>query len=217
MIKISLVGLVLLLTSACQIFKFKDVVEGRLQGEVVLVWVGGDDFVFVPGRNSIHYTTSDHIFIKPDEMFYTDGGSIPKIIRSLDGFSPWGFTPAYVIHDWLFTLSSCSPEKIKKIGIDFTQSAIILSEMIKTLMFEGKAKENENVFSAISWGVTTSFAREAWVHPKKCAVSKEDRALVQAALAWEKSEKLPKVGGLLSFQSLEAPHGQARVAFRRTY
>jgi hypothetical protein len=217
MLKLSFVFLVLLLTSACQIFKFRDVLEGRLQGEVVLVWLGDDDYVFVPGRNSIQYTTSDNVFIKPDEMFYTDGGSIPKMIRSLDGFSPWGFTPAYVIHDWLFTLSSCYPEKIKKTGIDFTKSGTILSEMIKTLMFEGKAKENENVFSAISWGVTTSIAREAWVHPNKCAVSKEDRARVQAALAWEKSETLPKAGGISPFQSSEAPHGQARVAFRRTY
>lgn len=86
MLKLSFVLLLLFLTSACQIFKFKDVAEGRLQGEVVLVWVGDDDFIFVPSKNSIHYTTSDHIFIKPDAMFYTDGGSIPKVMRSLEGF-----------------------------------------------------------------------------------------------------------------------------------
>lgn len=106
---------------------------------------------------------------------------------------------------------------MKKNGIDFTKSARILAEMIKTLMFEGKAKENENVFSAISWGVTTSFAREAWVHPNKCAVSKQDRERVEAALLREKREKIWTEEGISLNAPLEEPPDHARVAFRKTY
>nr|WP_249779640.1 DUF1353 domain-containing protein [Bradyrhizobium sediminis] len=36
---------------------------------------------------------------------YTDGGSIPRIAQIFNGLSPWGFGPAYIVHDWIFLRS----------------------------------------------------------------------------------------------------------------
>ncbi len=44
--------------------------------------------------------------IRPGLM-YTDGGSIPKIAQVFKGLSPWGYAPAYMIYDWVFTARHC--------------------------------------------------------------------------------------------------------------
>ena len=70
-------------------------------------------------------------------LMYTDGGSIPKVAQVFKGLSPWGYAPAYMIHDWMFVARHCivdgsSDKRFQQVrDVDFDQSATILGEAIK--------------------------------------------------------------------------------------
>ena len=73
--------------------------------------VGDGNFLFVPDpRDPLVFRRADpqsHGAVIQPGLMYTDGGSIPKIAQVFNGFSPWGYAPAYMIHDWLFVGRHC--------------------------------------------------------------------------------------------------------------
>lgn len=83
--------------------------DGYLKGHVVVEWRREDKFVYRPDPNDLFSFKPSFMkttAIVPGTM-YTDGGSIPRIFWSIPGLSPWGFGPAYIIHDWLFVVHRC--------------------------------------------------------------------------------------------------------------
>jgi hypothetical protein len=111
-----IVALALMLTG-CITADYLRTPAGHFKGSVFVMWVGegneyGDgNFVFVPDprdrlRFTRHNPQSHGAVIEPGIM-YTDAGSIPKIAQVFKGFSPWGYAPAYMIHDWLFVGRHC--------------------------------------------------------------------------------------------------------------
>ena len=75
---------------------------GRLKGKLIVQWVGENRFAYLPDpKDPLTFVTTDNRAIIPQPM-YTDGGSIPPILQPIPGFSPWGYGPAYIVHDWLF-------------------------------------------------------------------------------------------------------------------
>ena len=144
------------LLAACGYVDYEDVPVGRLQGSLFVMWVGeggpsGDGkFVFVPDPNNrltLIRTAPNATLreIRP-EMMYTDGGSIPKIGQVFNGFSPWGYAPAYMMHDWLFVARQClndndaRPEEQKVAAMPFQESAEVIAEAIKTLVDTGRVR-----------------------------------------------------------------------------
>jgi hypothetical protein len=154
---------------------------GRIGGTVLTMWVGADKFVYVPGaegKNFAFETASTGRVIAPGLM-YTDGGSIPRIGQIITGLSPWGFGPAYIVHDWIFYGRHCyvdpAPAEFSDVArfddvngkngslpITFDESALILAEVIKTLVDYGQVREQAVAAEIISSGVDSPIARALW-------------------------------------------------------
>lgn len=210
-------GLSALTLSGCATYTLENTGGGKLRGELAVIWVGEDKFVYVGGANGLQFTPKGGKPIKPD-MFYTDGGSIPRPVRAFEGFSPWGYAPAYIIHDWLFYLHDCDPDKLKTLGVGFEDSARILAEVTNVLMERRQVATNEFAFEAISWAVTTPVARKLWDNPSKCGVSEEDRRKVNAALEQASGRSMRSLSRLEPASGAAArPPGQPQVVFRRSY
>lgn len=173
-------------------------VPGKFKGSLIIVWLGeggssGDGrFLFVPEPgNELTFTRSDPAapggVIKPSIM-YTDGGSIPKIAQAFRGFSPWGYAPAYMIHDWLFTAQHCirdgnpDPRYQRLRDVEFEESVKIIGEAIRALVKSGRVKENDTAGNLITAAVGTGIARGLWKEEGACArsiVAAEDLALAE--------------------------------------
>lgn len=192
--------------SACGVLNFGDLSDkGRFKGTVLVMWVeenntnsGDGKFVFVPspgdplkfirGADAKNATVRT---IEP-EMMYTDGGTIPRQIQLFKGFSPWGYAPAYMVHDWLFVARHCindgaANEKQAVIAdMKFIESAEIIGEAIKALVAAEQVQKNDIAPAAISSAVAGPISYQSWVARDRCASSKvtdEHRAQVMAALA----------------------------------
>jgi hypothetical protein len=176
--------------TGCVTFDYSSTRPGTLSGALIVMWVGENKFVFAPDlTDPLKFTRRSGEVIRPGLM-YTDGGSIPRIAQPLAGFSPWGYAPAYMIHDWIFVGRHCLVDDIDTArfqslkNISFDESALILAEVIKTLIETKKVPKNEFAFGAISSGVDSFVARGLWDKTGACRenlVSAEDAAMVRNA------------------------------------
>jgi hypothetical protein len=202
---------------------------GRFQGSLVVVWIGegggsGDGrFLYVPDPDDpLTFRRSDATaagaVIRPGIM-YTDGGSIPKIAQAFRGFSPWGYAPAYMIHDWLFVARHClkdgSPDQRYRplAAVTFPDSAKIIGEAIRTLVETRRVSRDDTAAGLITAAVGTEIARRLWDEDGACArstVSPEDLALAEAVI--------PGSAGVKSARAARAaPTGRARFVTRVSF
>ena len=89
----------------------------------------------------------------------TDAGSIPRVIWSIPGLSPWDYLPAYMIHDWDF--------KAHHEGLSdrtFEQANLTLAEGIYTLMKTGVANSDWARIQIIYSAVSSPIGRAIWDH-----------------------------------------------------
>ncbi|MGO6845961.1 MULTISPECIES: hypothetical protein [Rhizobium] len=162
--------------AGCQTIDFDKLPSGKFSGTLIVMWVGeggkaGDGkFVFVPDpHNRLSFTRAESSAapIIPGVM-YTDGGSVPKVVQPFRGFNPWGYAPAYMIHDWIFTAHHCisdgkqDPAYLAMAKIDFHESGVILGEAIQTLMAKKLVEENDISKFAITTAVLSPVARNLW-------------------------------------------------------
>ena len=130
---------------------------GRFHGSPRLEWVGPDKFRFVPQRTDpFMFERHTGELIKPGEMI-TDGGSIPSMFHTIPGFTPWGYGPAYLIHDWEFEAQRRGMGKKSFEDVNLT-----LAEGIKTLMEAGKVPRNIPALYAIWTAVSSMVGRAIW-------------------------------------------------------
>ena len=196
--RIAALGLTL---SGCATIDYLHTPAGHFAGSVFVMWVGegngsGDgNFLFVPDpRDRLTFSRpnpqSHGAVIQPGIM-YTDGGSIPKIAQVFNGFSPWGYAPGYMIHDWLFVGRHCLVDgepgsrfdQIRDVGFD--DSATILAEAIQALVASNQVKANDLAGETISGAVDSFVAKNIWDETGACAgsaVSPKDRAAAEAAI-----------------------------------
>ncbi len=114
---------------------YNNLKTGKFYNLPVLTWNGPDTFLFTQSPHKpFKFETSSGRTIEPQTM-PTDGGSIPYIFRMLKKYSPWGYAPAFIIHDWLFHAhkNNISPDN----DWAFEETADIMAECIKTLMEVG--------------------------------------------------------------------------------
>ncbi len=200
-LRLALWALFALPLSGCLTVDYLHTAPGHFTGSVFVMWVGegngsGDgNFLFVPDpKDPLTFTRPDPqshgAVIKPGLM-YTDGGSIPKIAQVFNGFSPWGYAPAYMIHDWLFVGRHClvdgeTGSRFAQIrDVDFTDSATILGEAIRALVASNQVKPNDVAGETITGAVDSIVARNLWDEKGACAasaVSAKDRAAAEAAI-----------------------------------
>lgn len=189
-----------LFTMACGPDVYREARPGSFEGSLFVMWVGegtgsGDGrFVYVPNpRDRLTFRRAeglDYPVIVP-QMMYTDGGSIPSLARGLKGFSPWGYAPAYMVHDWLFQAHHCNaaglaegPER-DMAGMEFLESARVIAEAIRTLIDSNVVAPNDVAPRVIAGAVAGPIARAAWNRPGACPVprvSEADRKAAEAAI-----------------------------------
>ncbi|WP_052182787.1 hypothetical protein [Rhizobium sp. YS-1r] len=189
----------LLVLAGCGTIYYRDLKPGSFSGKLFVMWVGegnssGDGkFVFVPAPgNELTFTrpSGSHTagVIKPGVM-YTDGGSIPKIAQMFKGLSPWGYAPAYMIHDWLFVARHCLVDEAPDArfqdlsDVDFDESARIVGEAIHALIDERKVARNDLAGEAVTSAVSSGIARRLWDEKGACErsqISKEHLAEINA-------------------------------------
>jgi hypothetical protein len=93
----------------------------------------------------------------------TDGGSIPRAFWVFKNYSPWGYGPAFVAHDWLFHIKNCNLKGYKP--YDLKDAAMVMSEIVKTLMESpGFDYGSKTLMYLMYEAVQTPPAVEAWEH-----------------------------------------------------
>ena len=188
--------LMLAAMSACGQVNYDAAPVGRFDGSVVVMWVGetqdglGDgNFVFVPTQDPLTFTRNNPRAtvqqIRP-QIMYTDGGSVPQLAQVFNGFSPWGYAPAYMIHDWLFTARKClnddaaTPAEEAVRAMTFADSAEVAAEAIKTLIEAGDVLPNDLAPRTISSAVAGPISRAKWNEKGACAAERvKDEHLAQ--------------------------------------
>jgi hypothetical protein len=138
---------------------------GSLKGKLVVEWVDQDKFIFVPdAQDPLTFVRKNNETIRPQTM-YTDGGSIPAPLRALKSYSPWGYAPAFIIHDWLFVMKHCKISGYESYDLD--KAAAVMAEVMKTVMENPKyGGPNKLVHYSMYEGVRTKTAREYWENGK---------------------------------------------------
>ena len=149
-----------LLAPGCASYQYRHLMPGKFEGKVTVTWVEPNLFIYEPDPvTPLTYTAASGRKLVPTKM-YTDGGSIPPFLWGVPGYSPWGYAPAYIIHDWLFEAHHCSYPGQGDTA--FTESAELLAEGIKTLMESGKVPKDEFVEFSIYEAVSSSVAKNLW-------------------------------------------------------
>lgn len=134
-----------------------------LSGTLLIQWNDESRFIYMADpQNGLRFQTRDGREVKPTRM-YTDGGSIPRVFWSVKGFSPWGYGPAYVLHDWLFHQHRCGNDKAPN-NYSMEQANEVLDDAINLLMEQKKVQANQQARHLIKWAVD-KFAQAAWNEP----------------------------------------------------
>ena len=131
-----------------------------LKGNLLVQWSDEKRFIYVTNsKNPLRFQTRDGREIKPGRM-YTDGGSIPRVFWAFPGFSPWGYAPAYVLHDWLFHQHRCRRDDPPN-RYTLAEANQVLDDTIGILFKLNTVEPNETARALIKWAVD-NFAQRAW-------------------------------------------------------
>jgi hypothetical protein len=136
--------------------------QGDLHGVLLIKWVREDRFVFVPDESDPLTYERGGRKIVPGAMF-TDGGSIPRLFWSVRGFSPWGYGPAYALHDWLFKQHRCDLDA-PPMTYTLAEANEVLDDAIRILVADGLAYGNVEI-SRLIRGAVDQFGQAAWDDP----------------------------------------------------
>ncbi len=138
---------------------FDDYKVGAFRGleSIRLRWFSPDYFEFIPrSREPFAFVRSTGEVIEPRRMF-TDGGSIPRSLWWKESFSPWGYGPAFLVHDWEFDVHHC-----KKSEKSFEDVRDTMMEAMKTLIVIGVCPRADTSFKLIYAGINSFVARRLW-------------------------------------------------------
>lgn len=134
---------------------------GELSGDLIVQWMKPDKFLFLPDEsNPLTFRRFDDEVIVPPKMF-TDGGSIPRPIRALKNYSPWGYAPAFIVHDYIFVMQDCQWPGYDQYTIE--DAAMIMSEVMKTMMEDPSFDYGDKTAVYMMYhAVKSPLAQKAW-------------------------------------------------------
>ena len=135
---------------------------GELKGRLVVEWVDQDKFLFIPDAEHplVFKRKGGTEVIQPQRMF-TDGGSVPPALRAIRSYSPWGYAPAFIVHDWLFVMKQCKIAGYE--NYDLEKAATIMAEVMKTVMENPKyGGPNKLVHYSMYEAVRSKEAQNYW-------------------------------------------------------
>lgn len=141
--------------------EFYDTVKtGKLQGKLIVQWIEPDVFLFLPDKQSpLSFTRFDGQQIVPQRML-TDGGSIPRPFWILRNYSPWGYAPAFIVHDWLFERKHCKYAGHDQMSVH--DAAMVMAEVMKTMMESKKVPVDRQTVGSMHTAVSTPIAQSHW-------------------------------------------------------
>ena len=148
-------------------------------GEFLYVPVKGRELTFV--RSDAANPSGGSKTIQP-RAFYTDGGSVPRLVQAAEGFNAWGYGPAYIIHDWIFVAKKClndanlpnhdqylNDEILKVSEMEFRESVSVMGETIKTLVRDHDIDDGDSFSGPVITNVTAGLvSRQLWNEKGKC-------------------------------------------------
>ncbi|MDE2401722.1 MAG: DUF1353 domain-containing protein [Burkholderiales bacterium] len=146
--------------SGCASQAYRDTPNGKFVGELDVRWVKNDYFLFLPSQvHPFTFIRKDGSIVRPGPM-YTDGGSIPRFLWGIKGYSPWGYAPAYIVHDWLFEAQHChyAPDN----QFSFSDSVSLMAEGLKAVMEQSPEVRNYFVFDTVVAAIGSPIAERLW-------------------------------------------------------
>ncbi len=150
----------MILCTGCASKLYNNTPNSTFSGDLDVRWVANDYFIFIPNpENPFRLVRSDGGIIQPGVM-YTDGGSIPRFFWGVKGYSPWGYAPAYIVHDWLFEAQRCGYEPDNRYL--FKDSVDVMAEGLKAVMEQNKKVRNYFVFDSIVMAVNSPISKRLW-------------------------------------------------------
>lgn len=172
--------------------------SGKLKGKLVVEWIDQDKFLFIPDPQSpLTFERKNGEIIQPQRM-YTDGGSVPRALRVLKSYSPWGYAPAFIVHDWLFVMKQCHLAGHEK--YDLEKAATIMAEAMKTVMENPKfGGPNPLVHYSMYEAVRTDAAKEYWDNGK-CETPSGVRAGARSLTQIPEKSGTPRPRFVISFE-----------------
>ncbi|NMF88193.1 DUF1353 domain-containing protein [Aromatoleum petrolei] len=158
--RLLLTAILILIASGCASKLYRGTEAGRFSGAIDVRWIRSDYFLFTPNEDDpFLFTRRDGSVIRPGPM-YTDGGSIPRFLWGIEGYSPWGYAPAYIIHDWIFEAHHCGYASDSR--YTFADSTAVMGESLKALMEESPEYRNYFVFDSVIAAVGSPIAKRLW-------------------------------------------------------
>ncbi len=149
-----------------QNYRYEDVKTGALSGKLTVQWLEPDLFLFLPDKdNPLTFTRATGKNISPGRM-KTDGGSIPRPLWILRNYSPWGFAPAFIVHDWLYEMKHCKHPGFEQ--LTFEESALVMAEIMKTMITSKKVDAGPLTVDSMYAAVSSSVAQKRW-NEGKCS------------------------------------------------
>jgi hypothetical protein len=184
-----------LAAAGCSSLHYDRVHSGDLHGRLVVQWVDHDKFIFVPdAEKPLTFTRHNQEVIAPGQM-YTDGGSIPRQLWALRSYSPWGYAPAYIVHDWLFEMKHCGLPGNERYDVE--EAAWVLAEVMKTMMDkQGAQPADKLALYSIFEAVRSPVAAKLWEDGHCDLVATRGEA---PALPPEVSGQAPKIEYVIEF------------------
>jgi hypothetical protein len=140
--------------------EFESFKAGKLEGKLIVQWLEPDKFLFLPhATEPLKFTRSSGTTIVPGRML-TDGGSIPRPLWILRNYSPWGYAPAFIVHDWLFEMKHCALPGHERFSN--SDAADVMAEVMKTLMISGRVAEDRATVYSMHLAVSSPIAEKRW-------------------------------------------------------
>ncbi len=156
--------------------KYDSISTGKFNNLPRLYWNNRDNFIFSFDEDApFSFEMSNGTLVTPQRM-ETNGGSIPRILHLFSKFSPWGYAPAFILHDWIFSAKRCGYEPFASWSLE--DAADLMAESMKTLMevgyvdFDGNRRimeKSELTLLMMRYAVVTGKARDLWENaPTNC-------------------------------------------------
>lgn len=132
-------------------------------GNIRLCWMLPETFLFMPhATHPFAFSRSNGQRVEPRRMF-TDGGSVPHLVQWYADLNPWGYAPAYLLHDWLYDQHHCEVARsaVTK-SYSFEDANAMLLEAIATLVAMKVCPSDDLAVSLINLAVSSPVARALW-------------------------------------------------------